>query len=192
MSADNLGQKEFETQRLKLRPQRLVHVEELFNIFQDPNLHTFTRRDVPKDLVEFAEGIRFLEKGESRDGNEWWWNWVGICQSSGKIACQVEISLPKNLENCFIAYYVFPNFKGMGLGQEACTHIARQLYLELGLELITIEMDILNTASWKFAEKLGAKRVNMRGRALFYKERWSDEYTYHWKLGEYFEKDKNS
>ncbi len=166
------------TIRLELEPQVVAHAGQLFELFQDEALYTYIMRTPPKLLEEFRDGIRFLEGRLSRDGSEYWLNWVAFDRSSRNIVGQFEVSMDIESREARLAYTVFQKYWRQGFAQEGGRHLIEHLFKDWQASKIIIEMDVRNLASVKLAESLGAKRIAFRPKAQLLKGDWSDEYTY--------------
>lgn len=164
--------------RLRLEPLMVSHTETMFEAFQDPQLYTWIRLGPPPDLEEFRKGIEFLEKRLSKDRSEYWLNWMCFDSASGELIGKVEASMDRKTRHTYLAYFVFrPHWK-KGYAKEACATVIEHLFDRWQVSKIIIEMDTRNTASFRLAESLGAKRVGFKSQAKFFKGSWSDEYVY--------------
>lgn len=91
-----IGDSAFETSRLQLELLRETHAEELFDLYSDPRLYTFTPQDPPASLEALAARYRFLEARQSPDGSEQWLNWaVRVKLTQSCIGC-VQITLSQD------------------------------------------------------------------------------------------------
>ncbi len=166
------------TKRLCLEPLELRHTKSLFDLYQDPELFCWIRKNPPSSRQEFTNGICFLEKRLSRDKSEYWLNWVAANKESSEIVTQIEVSLHRERRHAHLAYTTFRKFWKNGFAKEACTAVVDHLFSKWNVSKIVIEMDTRNEASIRLAESLGAKRVGFKAKAEFFKDTWSDEYTY--------------
>jgi RimJ/RimL family protein N-acetyltransferase len=167
------------------------HADELFNLFQSPELFAYITRTVPTDLAEFRKGIAFLEGRRSPDGKEHWLNWVSYSLENQKIVGKIEITLEIETRIAFLAYTTFKEFWGRGYAREGCIAVIRHTISDWNASKVVIEMDVRNTASVRLAESLGAERTTFKPRAQLLKGEWSDEYRYeifpgNWKNGSIF------
>jgi RimJ/RimL family protein N-acetyltransferase len=156
----------------------IAHADQLFELFQDPELYPFISRTVPTDLSEFRKGIEFLEGRTSYDGKESWLNWVSFAYDTGEIVGKVEITIEKDTGIANLAYTTFRKHWGQGYAKEACAEVIRHLFDHWNATQVVIEIDVRNTASVRLAESLGARRVAFKPKAQMLKEEWSDEYRY--------------
>jgi ribosomal-protein-alanine N-acetyltransferase len=166
------------TDRLKLEPLVISHSEKLFECFQDPDLYPYIRRDVPNDYDAFRDGIEFLEKRLSRDGTEYWLNWVAVDRNTGAFIGKIEISLHREDLWAYLAYYTFKPHWRQGYAKEACLAVIKHIFSDWKGRKIIIEMDTRNTASVSLARSLGARQVGFKPKAEFFKGSWSDEYVF--------------
>jgi len=164
------------TARLELQPLELKHADKLFELFQNWELHQFIWTEPPKDLNQFKSKIEFQEKRLSPDGTQDWLNWIGIDPSTQAIVSKVEITVMRAEKIAYLAYYTFPPFQRQGFARESCAAVIEHLFQERGIEKVIIEMDVLNTASAKLAESLGARRVSFTPAAQVIRGRVSDEW----------------
>ncbi len=166
------------TQRLILEPMSIAHSDQLFNLFQDPELNRWTFREVPNSIESFREGVQFLEGRLSRDGLEFWPNWIFKIKTNNDIAGKVEISLDPKSRTANLAYYTFSPFQRNGYAKEACRAVINHIFSVWNCRLVYMEMNTANTASISLAESLGAVRQKPVSNAQEYKGKWHDEYRY--------------
>jgi ribosomal-protein-alanine N-acetyltransferase len=167
---------------LILEPQVVRHAEELFRLFQDPELSRYITRDPPRDFSVFLEGIAFLEGRKSRDQKEYWLNWVAFEASTQEIVGQFELSLDPAKGEANLAYFVFRAYQRRGFAKQGCRAVLSYAFQKLGLRVAKIEMDQRNQASWALAESLGARRIRAKSRAQEIRGQWSDEFLYELRL----------
>ena len=167
-----------ETNRLQLDPLTASNADLLFALFQDPDLHRYTIRDVPQSLEIFKEGCRFLEGRLSRDQTEYWLNWISVHKNTHQIVGKIEVTLNRSTLCAYLAYYTFQEHWKKGYAREACLEVIEHLFQVWSAKKIVIEMDTRNQASIRLAESLGAKREGHKKNAEFFKGTWSDEYCY--------------
>lgn len=164
--------------RLRLYPMVVAHAEELYRLFQDSGLYTWIAREVPTDFAKFRDGIKFLESQLSRDGTEYWLNWVCRHVDTHEIIGKVEISLHRTTLEFNLAYTIFKPFQRQGYAREACLTAMDHVAAKYGAKKALIYMDVRNLASVALAESLGATRVEFVPRAQKIRDEWSDEYRY--------------
>jgi [ribosomal protein S5]-alanine N-acetyltransferase len=164
--------------RLRLDPLSIGHADRLFQLYQDPELYRWIFKGPPMDLAEFRDGVQFLEKRLSRDQSEYWLNWVLFERESEEIVGKVEISLHRTTRRALLAYTTFRQHWRKGYAKEACSTVIDHIFRDWQTSKVVIEMDIRNEASIRLAESLGAKRSGYKEKAEFFKNSWSDEYSY--------------
>jgi len=170
------------TTRLELQPLEIKHADRLYELFQNWELHQFIWTEPPKDILQFRKKIEFQEKLLSPDGTQDWLNWIGVDPRTQEIVSKIEITVMRAVVGeqkiAYIAYYTFPPFQKQGFAHESCAAVMEYMFRERGIEKIIIEMDVLNTASVKLAESLGAKRVSFTPAAQVIRGRVSDEWVW--------------
>ncbi len=166
------------TARLELQPQTIAHADRLFDCFQDKELYPFITRTPPESRDEFRKAILFLEGRKSRDGSQYWLNWVSIHRQSGELVGKVEVTMDIATRDVHLAYYTFRKHWKQGYARESCLGVITHLFQHYATQRVVIEMDVRNTASVKLAESLGAKRTAHNPKVQMLKGEWSDEYQY--------------
>jgi ribosomal-protein-alanine N-acetyltransferase len=166
------------TPRLRLEPQAERHAEGLFGPLSDARLYTHIPQEPPVSLAALRERLAGLSARRSPHGDELWLNWV-LCDARdarsdayiGRVQATVRGDAP-----AYIAYEVFPAYWHQGYATEACMRMIRWLIDDLHIEGFSAEIDSLNTASLRLAERLGFRRVALRANADHFKGRSSDEW----------------
>ena len=151
-----------ETQRLLLRHLILGDLEELFALYNDPEIRRY-----------FPEGVLSLE--ETREELEWHMHghpdypelglWATVYKETGKFIGRCGL-LPWEIEGKLeveIAYLLDKNFWHQGLATEAANGILRYAFQTLELPRLICLIDPENIPSQKVAERIGMtleKRVD--------------------------------
>ena len=166
------------TQRLELQPIELKHADRLFELFQDVGLYEFIEREPPPSQEKYREIVSFWEGRESKDKKRFMYDWIGVDKISNEIVSFIEITIYRETHFCNLAYYTFQKHQKKGMAKESCRAVIDHLFSDLNVQKVIIEMDILNSASVRLAESLGATRVDFKPKAETIRGRWSDVYVY--------------
>ena len=145
-----------ETERLHLRHLVIEDLDELFTLYQDPEIRKY-----------FPEGILSYE--DTQEELEWHMNghpkypdlglWATIHKESGKFIGRCGL-LPWKIDGTLeieVAYLLDKNFWHQGLGTEAASGILTYAFDTLNLSRIICLIDPDNIASQKVAERIGMK-----------------------------------
>ena len=146
----------FETERLILRHLTLSDLDDLYILYQDPEIRKY-----------FPEGILSYE--DTKEELEWHMNghpehpelglWATIHKETGKFIGRCGL-LPWEIDGKLeveVAYLLDKNFWNQGLATEAAKGVLEYAFTSLNLTRIICLMDPDNTASRKVAERLGMK-----------------------------------
>lgn len=145
-----------ETERLILRHLTLEDLEDLYKLYQDPEIRRY-----------FPEGMLTLE--ETREELEWHMNghprhpelglWATVHKETGKFIGRCGL-LPWEIDGTLeveIAYLIDKSFWGQGLATEAAAGILKYGFEKLNLPRLICLIDPDNIASQKVAERIGMK-----------------------------------
>ncbi len=167
-----------QTERLTLEPLTVAHAPLLYEGFADPTLYTWIPND-PLTLDELTAKYEQILRGPRDRADELWRNWAIRLRHVEKptYVGMVETSIFPH-DHIYLAYFVFVNGQQQGYANEACRAALDHIRETYAVKRVVIEMDIRNTASWKLAESLGAKRTATKPDADFFKGASSDEYHY--------------
>lgn len=143
-----------ETKRLILRHLVMADLNDLFALYNDPEIRKY-----------FPEGVLTLE--ETKEELEWHMHghprhpelglWATIHKETGKFIGRCGL-LPWTIDNILeveIAYLIDKNFQGMGLASEAAEGILKYGFETLNLKRLICLIDPDNIASQKVAQKTG-------------------------------------
>jgi RimJ/RimL family protein N-acetyltransferase len=143
-----------ETQRLLLRHLEPRDLDDLFNLYRDPEVRRY-----------FPEGTLTLD--ETREELEWFLNghprhpelglWATIHKASGRFIGRCGL-LPWTIDGQFeveAAYMLAKDYWGLGLASEAALGIRDYAFYTLGLSRLICLIDRDNQASIRVAEKIG-------------------------------------
>jgi RimJ/RimL family protein N-acetyltransferase len=172
----NLGERVFETERLRLEPLRESHASELYDLLSDVRMYEFVPQDPPTGLDALASRYKFLESRRSPDGNEQWLNWAVRSKEEGRCLGVVQITVGRDLR-AQLAYEIGAPYWRRGFATEACGSVIRALF-EAGIAELWAELDTRNVASIRLLERLGFARGALRRNADHFKGSDSDEWTY--------------
>lgn len=173
-----MGMQTLRTQRLRLEPIMIKHSDQLFELFQEPDLYRWITREVPTSVDNFRDDIRLLVGRQSKDRTEIWLNWVSVDTTTGQLVGKIEIALYGSSMEAHLAYTTFKPHWRRGYAKEGCAVVISHLFSAWSILKVVIEMDVQNQASVRLAESLGAQRTGFKPKAKFFKGVWSDEYSY--------------
>jgi len=145
-----------ETQRLLLRHLNLDDLNDLYKLYQDPEIRRY-----------FPDGVRNFE--ETKEELEWHMNgipnyphlglWATIHKGTGRFIGRCGL-LPWEIDNILeveIAYLLDKSFWHQGLATEAAQGILKYGFENLNLSRLICLIDPDNIASRKVAERVGMK-----------------------------------
>lgn len=143
-----------ETDRLLLRHLTMKDLDELFDLYQDPEIRRY-----------FPDGVKNYE--ETKEELEWFLNghpehpelglWATIHKETGKFIGRCGL-LPWEIDGKLeieVAYLLDKNFWHLGLATEAATGILAYAFDTLNLSRIICLMDPDNIASQNVAKRIG-------------------------------------
>ena len=143
-----------ETQRLLLRHLVMDDLDELFALYQDPEMRKY-----------FPEGV--LNHADTKDELEWHMHghprhpelglWATVHKETGKFIGRCGL-LPWNIDGRLeveIAYMIDKSYWGRGLATEAAQGIMDYAFGTLNLSRLICLIDPENIASQKVAQKIG-------------------------------------
>ena len=143
-----------ETKRLVLRHQVIEDLDDLFALYQDPEIRKY-----------FPDGVKNYE--ETKEELEWFMNghpehpdlglWATIHKETGKFIGRCGL-LPWTIDNQLaieIGYLLDKNFWYQGLATEAAAGILTYAFDSLNLTRIICLMHPDNAASQRVAQKIG-------------------------------------
>jgi ribosomal-protein-alanine N-acetyltransferase len=171
-----LGERVFETDRLRLEPLRESHAGEMFDLLTDVRMYEFVPRDPPATLEALASRYTFLESRRSPDGVEEWLNWVIRSRADGVCLGTVQVTIAAD-GRAQLAYEIGVPHWRRGFATEACARIIAALFEERIPE-VWAELDTRNVASIRLLERLRFTRGALRPKADHFKGADSDEWTY--------------
>jgi RimJ/RimL family protein N-acetyltransferase len=165
------------TERLILEPTRVAHAEETWKRLDDDRMWTYFPALRPRSLEHLRTIYERREHG-APDDSELWLNYACRERTSGEIVGEVQSTLYASAGVAYVAYAVFPEFQRKGFAREAVSALIEYVRREYCIARFIAEMNTRNEASYKLAESLGFKRVEMhedveRGHGID-----ADEYVY--------------
>jgi ribosomal-protein-alanine N-acetyltransferase len=167
----------FETHRLALEPLRRSHAFELFAVLADPRLYRYVPGEPPADVASLAERFERLESRTSPSGDDRWLNWIVRVRDSGTCVGRIQVTIRPD-RSAYLAYEIGAAFWRQGFATEACARVLRALFDDFGVSEIVAEVDTRNSASAGLLERLGFACTARREAVDFFKDAWSDEWTY--------------
>ena len=145
-----------ETPRLVLRHQVLADLDDLWALYQNPNLTRYIP-DAPRSREEAQEELEWHMHGHPHHPELGLW--ATIHKETGKFIGRCGL-LPWAIEEQYdveVAYTLAQDFWGQGLATEAAHAILRYGFETLNLSRLICLIDPENIASQKVAEKIGMK-----------------------------------
>lgn len=158
-----------ETPRLVLRHQLIEDLDDLWALYQDPDITKYIP-DAPHKREEAQEELEWHMHGHPR--NRELGLWATIHKETGKFIGRCGL-LPWEIDGhneVEVAYTIAGAYQGHGLGTEAAQSILKYGFEKLNLSRLICLIDPENIPSQRVAEKIGMK---------FEKES-SDEYGPFW------------
>lgn len=175
-SQDAFVQSRLETARLVLEPIVESHAEEMWTLFNDPELHHYVPFE-PLSLEKQKERCARWASRRSPDGAEIWLNWAGRDKASGLVVAHFQGGV-KEPGSASIGYLVAKAYQRKGYAAEGLEAVFEYLRSELGVREVKAWSDTRNVASHQLARKLGMEQVEFIKDADFFKGQSSDEYVF--------------
>lgn len=145
-----------ETPRLILRHQNLEDLDDLWALYQNPNITKYIP-DAPRSREEAKEELEWHMNGHPK--NRELGLWATIRKATGKFIGRCGL-LPWTIENQFnieVAYTIAQDHWGQGLATEAAQAILKYGFEVLNISKLICLIDPDHIASQKVAEKIGMK-----------------------------------
>jgi ribosomal-protein-alanine N-acetyltransferase len=143
-----------ETPRLLLRHQVLEDLDDLWALYQNPNITKYIP-DAPRTRAEAQEELEWHRHGHPRHPELGLW--ATIHKATGKFIGRCGL-LPWTIEGqdeVAVAYTLAEAYWGQGLATEAAQAIVRYGFEQLHLPRLICLIDPDNAASQRVAEKIG-------------------------------------
>ena len=161
---------------MRLECLQADHADMVFEAMQDVHLYRYIPQD-PPSRDQLHKRYRFLEAGESPDGQEYWLNWVAFLDQTQTVVGTCQATVPKDGE-VMIAYMTFTSFWRQGYAKEMIQSMITYLFKTYNSSHLYAEIDTRNIGSIRLIESLGFEQVQFIKAADFFKEAPSDEYKY--------------
>ena len=144
-----------ETERFYLEPLSVDHAAKMVKVLADPVLYEFTG-DEPPTYSELQRRYTAQCAGGSKDGSQWWLNWVIKHKSAGSLIGFVQATVEAVQGNLTadIAWVVSSAFQGQGVATEAARAMVDWLQPH-GVVSIVAFVHPEHHASMSVAKKLG-------------------------------------
>ncbi|GAB1472245.1 GNAT family N-acetyltransferase [Chloroflexota bacterium] len=143
-----------ETPRLILRHQVIEDLDDLWALYQNPNITKYIP-DAPRSREEAQEELEWHMHGHPRHPELGLW--ATIHKETGKFIGRCGL-LPWEIDNQHeveVAYTIAQEFWGQGLASEAAQAILQYGFKKLNLVRLVCLIDKDNVSSKKVAEKMG-------------------------------------
>lgn len=171
------------TKRLILRPFQQNDFEETFAIYKDEQTCRFLLHDSWKSdnaHEEFNKKVlkNILDKDHTLN--------LAIVYEDQVIG-DLSLWYTDVKETVEIGYSLNRSFAGNGFASEAVHEMIHQLFYELGVHRVQVNMDARNTNSQKVCIKIGMRKEAHHIQDFWYKGEWSDSFVYGMLESEYLE-----
>jgi ribosomal-protein-alanine N-acetyltransferase len=163
------------TTDLRLEPLQPHHAALLFDGFSDAGLYTFIPQEPPADIEALRKRYQRLSARRSPDGTQAWLNWAVFHIPSERYAGLVEATVTAT--GADIAYFVFRQSQGQGIGRKAVGTIIAWLH-DNGVATIGASIDTRNITSIALVAGLGFKQVALIKGADTFKGTVSDDFRF--------------
>jgi RimJ/RimL family protein N-acetyltransferase len=143
-----------ETPRLVLRHQVLSNLDDLWALYQNPNITKFIP-DAPRTRAEAQDELEWHMHGHPKHPELGLW--ATIHKETGKFIGRCGL-LPWTIEGQYdveVAYTIAEEYWGQGLGTEAAQAILKYGFEKLNLSRLIGLIDAENIASLKVAKRIG-------------------------------------
>lgn len=143
-----------ETKRLLLRHQVLADLDDLWALYQNPNITKYIP-DAPRSREEAQEELEWHMNGHPKHPELGLW--ATIHKETGKFIGRCGL-LPWTIDGQYdveVAYTIAEDFWGQGLASEAAQGILQYGFETLNLQRLICLIDPANIPSQRVAEKMG-------------------------------------
>lgn len=168
------------TERLVLRPLRLSDADDLFEYQSDANTVRFipwpqrTHDQVVEALVKHADDAVELPEVTGEYALLAW-----ELRDTGQVIGQSNLGIVRaSNRHAEIGWVTHPRFTRQGYALEATRALIDWAFDALNLHRISATIDVRNTASAEFAEKLGLRREAEHLEDDWFKGEWTSTYIY--------------
>ncbi len=166
------------TARLLLVPINRHHAAAMFAGLSDARGYAFIPDTPPESIAALAADYAGLESGISPDGKEIWLNWVIKRREQSDFAGYVQATILCDEAALVIAYHIFPDFWGQGLGREAVAAMLAYCRARFNVHEARAYIDTRHTRSTRLVEALGFTRLTVLPGTNFFGGQVSDEVVY--------------
>jgi len=144
------------TERLDLLPITAEHAPEMFEVLNDPALHTYTGGSPPPDPDALTRLYRIWERRMAPDGSELWLNWVVRLRETGDLIGYLQMGVAPGRAD--IAWVIGSFWQRRGFATEGARAMVDWLS-ELGVREIRASIHPDHAASIRIAEHLGLQET---------------------------------
>jgi ribosomal-protein-alanine N-acetyltransferase len=175
---DFFVQPEISTSRMILEPIIESQAYEMWQLFNDSELHHFVPYE-PLTQEKQRERCARWSTRCSPDGSERWLNWAGRHKETKEVIAHFQVGIKATESNvASIGYLVAKSFQRKGFALEGLEAVFTYLRNELGIQEIKAWSDTRNIASHQLAQKLGMVQIDMIKDADAFKGSTSDEFVF--------------
>lgn len=159
-----------------LEPIFVSHATELYQLFSDPELHTFVPTEVPTLEAQTERCLKWSRR-ISPKGDELWLNWAARLKTDGRIIGHFQAGVSVNL-NASIGYVIGRPWQKQGYANEGLKSVLLLLKETFHIWTAKAWIDTRNQASIGLIESLGFDRREFIKNADHFKGSNSDEWLY--------------
>lgn len=166
------------TERLILRGFEAGDAAAFATYRSDPEVARYQSWDTPYPLEQAHAFIREMQEVQSGTPGEWFQLAITLKNTGqliGDCAYCLRADDPQQAE---IGFTLDRRFQGQGYGQEAITRLLNFLFSDYQLHRIQAICDAENGASSRLLERVGMRREGHFIEHVWFKGRWSSEYSY--------------
>jgi RimJ/RimL family protein N-acetyltransferase len=142
---------QIETARLRLDRMMPVDLDDLFELLDDPGLHTFIG-GTPRTREELADWLAFVAPGRSPPGEQIWCNWVIRRRDDGRPVGTAQATIIG--DEASLAWVTGTEWQGQGFAKEAAAAVASWLRAE-GVARLRASIHPSHASSAAVARSLG-------------------------------------
>lgn len=166
------------TERLILRGFEMGDAAAFSTYRSDPQVAHYQSWDVPYTLEQAHAFIREMQEGQPGTPGDWFQIAITLKSDGQLIGDCAFCLLADDPQQAEIGFTLDRRFQGQGYGQEAITRLLNFLFTDYQLHRIQAICDAENGASARLLERVGMRREGHFIEHVWFKGRWSSEYSY--------------
>jgi RimJ/RimL family protein N-acetyltransferase len=145
------------TARLRLEPLEARHASALFDGLCDERLYQWDDGTPPSSMEWLRNRYEVLSSRRAPDKSQIWLNWALWLVESARYIGFVQATLQQ--KQAFVAYVLFSDVWGLGLGREAVRAMIEEITRSYGICEFYATADEANSRSTRLLDALGFERV---------------------------------